>query len=277
MKIGPYDYNIYANNQINAMKDIDMVPLKTVGEASVLVADVGKAQDASQIQYNKVRINGQASVYVPVLKQGGEANTIEVVNGVKRVVSKLLDVPRRLVTEVVFDQSVFVRTAIETLVHEGAIGLVLTGLMILVFLGSMRATVAVFLSIPLSALAAFIALGLGGATVNAMILGGLALAFSRLIDNSVVVLENIFRHLEMGESPGGRRRTRRRGSGLARARRDPDDGGRVFPRHLSLRREPVSVFGAGAVRGAVAVCVLLCGDVRCAALLREFNQGAPGP
>jgi hydrophobic/amphiphilic exporter-1 (mainly G- bacteria), HAE1 family len=201
VKIGPYDYNLYANNQINAMKDIDMVPLKTVGEASVLVADVGKAQDASQIQYNKVRINGQASVYVPVLKQGGEANTIEVVNGVKRVVSKLLDVPRRLVTEVVFDQSVFVRTAIETLVHEGAIGLVLTGLMILVFLGSMRATIAVFLSIPLSALAAFIALGLGGATVNAMILGGLALAFSRLIDNSVVVLENIFRHLEMGEAP----------------------------------------------------------------------------
>ena len=79
--------------------------------------------------------------------------------------------------------------------------LVLTGLMILVFLGSLRATVAVFLSIPLSALAAFTALGLGGSTVNSMILGGLALAFSRLIDNSVVVLENIFRHLEMGESP----------------------------------------------------------------------------
>ena len=201
VKIGPYDYNVYANSQINAMKDINLVPLKTVGEASVLVADVGKAQDASQIQYNKVRINGQPSVYLPVLKQGGDANTIAVVNGVKRVVSKLLDVPKRLVTEVVFDQSVFVRTAIENLVHEGAIGLVLTGLMILVFLGSMRATVAVFLSIPLSALAAFIALGLGGSTVNAMILGGLALAFSRLIDNSVVVLENIFRHLEMGESP----------------------------------------------------------------------------
>ena len=167
----------------------------------MLVGDVGKAQDASQIQYNKVRINGQPSVYVPVLKQGGDANTIAVVNGVRSVISKLLDVPKRLVTQVVFDQSVFVRTAIETLIHEGSIGLVLTGLMILVFLGSMRATVAVFLSIPLSALATFIALGLGGSTVNSMILGGLALAFSRLIDNSVVVLENIFRHLEMGEPP----------------------------------------------------------------------------
>jgi multidrug efflux pump subunit AcrB len=165
------------------------------------VADVGKAQDASQIQYNKVRIDGQPSVYVPVLKQGGDANTITVVDGVKKVVANLLDVPKRLVTHVEFDQSVFVRTAIETLLHEGAIGLVLTGIMILVFLGSMRATAAVFLSIPLSALATFIALGLGGSTVNAMILGGLALAFSRLIDNSVVVLENIFRHLEMGEEP----------------------------------------------------------------------------
>jgi HAE1 family hydrophobic/amphiphilic exporter-1 len=201
VKIGPYDYDIYANNQINAMHDLDLVPLKTVGEASVLVGDVGKAQDASQIQYNKVRVNGQASVYVPVLKAGGDANTITVVNGVKRVVAHLLDVPKELVTQVVFDQSVFVRNAIETLVHEGAIGLVLTGLMILIFLGSMRATAAVFLSIPLSALATFIALALGGSTINAMILGGLALAFSRLIDNSVVVLENIFRHLEMGEPP----------------------------------------------------------------------------
>jgi hydrophobic/amphiphilic exporter-1 (mainly G- bacteria), HAE1 family len=201
VKIGPLDYSVYANSQINSMKDVNLVPLKTVGEASVLVGDIGEAKDAAQIQYNKVRINGQPSVYIPVVKQGGDANTIAVVNGVKKVVAHLLDVPKRLMTEVVFDQSVFVRTAIETLIHEGGIGLILTGLMILVFLGSMRATVAVFLSIPLSALAAFIALDLGGNTINAMILGGLALAFSRLIDNSVVVLENIFRHLEMGEPP----------------------------------------------------------------------------
>jgi hydrophobic/amphiphilic exporter-1 (mainly G- bacteria), HAE1 family len=201
VKIGPLDYSVYANSQINSMKDVDLVPLKTVGEASVLVGDIGEAKDASQIQYNKVRINGQPSVYIPVVKQGGDANTIAVVNGVKDIVAHLLYVPKRLITEVVFDQSVFVRTAIETLIHEGAIGLVLTGLMILVFLGSLRATAAVFLSIPLSALAAFIALDLGGNTINAMILGGLALAFSRLIDNSVVVLENIFRHLEMGEPP----------------------------------------------------------------------------
>jgi HAE1 family hydrophobic/amphiphilic exporter-1 len=187
VKIGPYDYNVYANSQINAMKDINMMPLKTVGDSSVLVADVGKAQDASQIQVNKVRVNGQASVYLPVLKQGGNANTIAVVEGVNKVVSNLLDVPKQLVTQVVFDQSVFVKTAIDNLIHEGSIGMVLTGLMILIFLGNVRA--------------AFIMLGMGGSSVNTMILGGLALAFSRLIDNSVVVLENIFRHLELGEDP----------------------------------------------------------------------------
>ena len=201
VKIGPYDYNVYANSQINEMEDIDQVPLKTIDNASVLVGDVGKAADASQIQYNIVRVDGQPSVYLPVLKQGGDANTIAVVNGIKNAVANLLDVPKQLVTKVVFDQSIFVKNAIENLIHEGAIGLVLTGLMILIFLGSIRATAAVFLSIPLSALAAFIALSMGGSTINAMILGGLALAFSRLIDNSVVVLENIFRHLEMGETP----------------------------------------------------------------------------
>jgi len=201
VKIGPYDYNLYANSQINDVKDINRLPLKTVANASVLVSDVGEAKDASQIQTNVVRVDGQPSVYLPVLKQGGDANTIAVVDGVKRAVSRLLDVPKQLVTKVVFDQSVFVRNAIENLIHEGTIGLVLTGVMILIFLGSLRATAAVFLSIPLSALAAFIALAAGDNTVNAMILGGLALAFSRLIDNSVVVLENIFRHIELGESP----------------------------------------------------------------------------
>jgi multidrug efflux pump subunit AcrB len=201
VRIGPFDYNIYCNSQIEKISDINRIPLKTVGNSSVTVADVGIAKDASQIQNNIVRVDGQKSVYLPVLRQGGDANTIAVVDGIRNGVSKLLDVPKQLVTRVVFDQSVFVRNAIENLIHEGAIGLLLTGLMILVFLGSMRATAGVFLSIPLSALATFFALSLGGGTVNTMILGGLALAFSRLIDNSVVVLENIFRHIELGESP----------------------------------------------------------------------------
>jgi HAE1 family hydrophobic/amphiphilic exporter-1 len=201
VRIGNIDYNLYTNSQLPATSDIDALPLKTVGGASVLVGDVGRAQDAQQIQVNVVRVDGQKSVYLPVLKQGGDTNTIAVVDGVKKAILGLTDVPKRLAAKVVFDQSTFVKTAIETLLHEGAIGLLLTAGMVLLFLGSMRATVAVFLSIPLSALAAFLVIGAGGGTVNAMMLGGLALAFSRLIDNSVIVLENIFRHLEMGEAP----------------------------------------------------------------------------
>ncbi len=201
VKIGPYDYNLYTNSQVPHTEEINNVPLKTVGESSVLVRDIGKAVDSHAIQTNIVRVDGQRSVYLPILKQGGDTNTIAVVSGIKAALGQLVDVPKQLVTKVVFDQSVFVKMAIENLLHEGAIGLVLTGLMILLFLGSMRATAAVFLSIPLSALAAFLAISAAGGTVNTMVLGGLALVFSRLIDNSVVVLENIFRHLEMGEPP----------------------------------------------------------------------------
>jgi multidrug efflux pump subunit AcrB len=200
-QIGLLDYNIYTNSQLRTVKEINDLPVKTVGEAPVRVADIGYAKDAQQIQTNLVRVDGQRSVYTPVLKQGGDTNTIAVVDGVKDRLKHLLDIPKQLVTKVVFDQSIFVKTAIETLIHEGALGLFLTSIMILVFLGSMRATVAVFFSIPLSALAAFICLALGGGSINAMVLGGLALAFSRLIDNSVVVLENIYRHLELGETP----------------------------------------------------------------------------
>jgi HAE1 family hydrophobic/amphiphilic exporter-1 len=201
VKIGPIDYNLYTNSQVPSTQQINDMPLKSVGAASVLVRDIGQAKDAQQIQSNIVRVDGQRSVYLPILRQGGDSNTIAVVNGIKEALLKLVDVPKQLVTRVVFDQSVFVKVAIENLLHEGAIGLILTGVMVLLFLGSMRATAAVFLSIPLSALAAFMAISAGGGTVNTMVLGGLALAFSRLIDNSVVVLENIFRHLEMGEAP----------------------------------------------------------------------------
>src|SRR6516225_1381547 len=201
VQVGPLDYNIYTNSQLRSVGEIDQLPVKMVGQNPVRVADIGHAEDGHQIQTNIVRVDGQRSVYVPVLKQGGDTNTIAVVDGIKDSVLHLFDVPKELVTKVVFDHSVFVKTAIETLLHEGGIGLFLTSVMILVFLGSLRATTAVFFSIPLSALAAFIALSLGGGSINSMVLGGLALAFSRLIDNSVVVLENIYRHLELGEPP----------------------------------------------------------------------------
>jgi multidrug efflux pump subunit AcrB len=202
VQIGRFDYQIYANNQMTRMDDINQTPIKLTGESPVRVSDIGITKDAYTLQYNAVRVDGQRSVYLPILKQGGDSNTIAVVDGVREKLKHLVDAPSTLESAVVFDQSQFVKTAIATLIHEGGIGLLLTCFMILIFLGSFRATLAVSFSIPISACATFIALQLGGSSINTMVLGGLALAFSRLIDNSVVVLENIHRHMELGEPSG---------------------------------------------------------------------------
>ena len=201
VKIGAEDYYVYSNSLVENVADLNNLPIKTVGTSSVTVGDVGEAKDANQLQYNIVRIDGQKSAYIPVMKSGGDSNTIQVVDQLRELTAHLFDLPPQLKTSIVFDQSVFVRQALSTVMHEGFIGLLLTSLMILIFLGSMRATGAVLLSIPISALATFVVLYTLGSTVNTMILGGLALAFSRVIDNSVISLENIYRHLEMGSSP----------------------------------------------------------------------------
>jgi multidrug efflux pump subunit AcrB len=201
VRIGSKDYNIYANSQFPDANSMNQMPLKSVGNSSVLVGDIGKAIDSGALQYNIVRIDGQRSVYVPVFKQGGDSNTITIVNGMKAAIKHLVDIPEALKTDVVFDQSVFVKLAIKNVSKEASIGLVLTGVMILVFLGSPRAMIAVVLSVPLSMVACLLIVDYMGGSINTMILGGLALVFSRLIDNGVIVLENIFRHMEMGESP----------------------------------------------------------------------------
>src|SRR6202522_4071366 len=201
VRIGSKDYNIYANSQFPDAKQMNSMPLKSYGNSSVLVADVGHAEDSGALQYNIVRIDGQRSVYVPIFKQGGDSNTITIVNGMKAAIKHLVDIPESLKTAVVFDQSLFVKLAIENVSKEALIGLVLTGVMILVFLGSPRAMIAVVLSVPLSMVVCLLIVGYTGGSINTMILGGLALVFSRLIDNGVIVLENIFRHMELGESP----------------------------------------------------------------------------
>jgi len=201
VRIGPLDYNIYTNAQVPNAAAINDIPLKTEGENSVFVSDIGKAVDSSFLQYNIVRVDGQKSVYVPILKQGGDTNTIAVVEGIKKAIKTLRDIPAQLKSHVVFDQSLFVKGAISTVLREGGIGIFLTAIMIWMFLGSFRATAAVFLSIPLSVMITFFVLHSAGMTVNSMVLSGLALAFSRLIDDSVVVLENIYRHIEFGEDP----------------------------------------------------------------------------
>ncbi len=199
VRIGPRDYNIYSNSQLSNTKEMNDVPLKAIRNSVLRFGDVGHAEDSSAIQYNIVRVDGQKSVYLPILKQGGNSNTIQIVNGVRARIQNLLDVPKNMVASVVFDQSQYVKMAVANVLREGGIGLVLTALMILIFLGSIRGTISVLISIPVSCLAAFLLLNCFGGTINTMVLGGLALALSRLIDNSVVVLENIFRHMEEGE------------------------------------------------------------------------------
>src|SRR5579875_1734906 len=196
-KIGTKDFYIYSNSMIERIPRIGQVPVKIGrGQAPVLVNDVAKVQDSSQIQYNKVLIDGQPSVYIPVLRQVG-ANTISVVDGVKNLLPKVFDFPAGMKLNAILDQSTYIREAVESLEHEAVSGSVLASLMILIFLGSFRSTFAIFLSI----LAGAFGLFMNGSTINIMTLGGFALAIGRLVDDSVVVLENINRHLAEGREP----------------------------------------------------------------------------
>ncbi|MEB2284617.1 MAG: acriflavine resistance protein B [Polyangiaceae bacterium UTPRO1] len=200
-KIGNTDYFVHTNSMIEDPAAIDDVPLKVgAGAAPVLVRDVAHTEDASQIQQNVVRIDGQRSVYVPILKQSN-ANTIAVVDGVRDVIGKIAGLPQGMKLQPIFDQSGYIRAAIASLRDEAGSAALLASLVILLFLGSFKSTIAIFLSIPLSLLGAAFAMFCGGSTVNVMTLGGFALAIGRLVDNSVVVLENINRHLSLGKGP----------------------------------------------------------------------------
>jgi hydrophobic/amphiphilic exporter-1 (mainly G- bacteria), HAE1 family len=200
-KIGNLDYFVDTNSLIDDPERINDVPVKVgASQAPVLVRDVGHAEDAAQIQQNVVRIDGQHSVYIPVLKQGN-ANTISVVDGVRSLLPKAVGLPSGMKLGAIFDQSKYIRQAVESLEHEAGSAAVLASLVILLFLGSFKSTLAIFLSIPLSLLAAAFGLFLDGSTINVMTLGGFALAIGRLVDDSVVVLENINRHLAHGKSP----------------------------------------------------------------------------
>jgi hydrophobic/amphiphilic exporter-1 (mainly G- bacteria), HAE1 family len=200
VKMGPYDYYVYSNSVVDTLEELNATPVKTVGTSWAAVSDVGRAEDAHQIQYNVVRVDGQKSSYIAIIKQAG-ASTIQVVDALRKLIGHLFNIPKQMKASLVFDQSVYVKQALNSVLAAGMIGLVLTSLMILIFLGKLRPTAAILLSIPLSVVATFVMLYLWGSTVNTMVLGGLALAFSRVLDNSVISLENIYRRLEKGEPP----------------------------------------------------------------------------
>jgi HAE1 family hydrophobic/amphiphilic exporter-1 len=200
-KIGPYDWYIYSNAQIPSASALNHVPVRLgPSQAPTFFGDVGKAENAAEIQYNQVLIDGKPSVYIPIFKQTG-ANTLDVIAGVKQAAKKVTGLPANMTVGTLFSQQGTILDAVHALEHEAVSGALLASLMILIFLGSLRSTFAIFLSIPLSILVGVVGLSFSSQTINLMTLGGFTLAIGRLIDDSTVVLENINRHLAMGKEP----------------------------------------------------------------------------
>src|SRR5437667_86564 len=199
VKIGDFDYNVYSNSIVSLVKEMNDFPVKVMNGVPIYLKDVGTAADSTAVQVNIVRVNGRRSVYVPILKQAG-ANTLAVLDGVREALPKLKGLPADLEVQLLFDQSLYIRQALATVEHEMLLGGGLACVMILLFLGSVRSMLFMWLAIPLSITSALVLLYFTGHTINIMTLGGLALAVGTLVDNSIVVLENIHRHKEMGKS-----------------------------------------------------------------------------
>ena len=197
-KIGPDEYDIHINSSPVTLGGIAELPLRQVNGTTIYMHDVATVSDGSIPQTNIVRQDGHRGVLLTVLKSGN-ASTLSVVGGIRTLLPRIKQlVPPELVMKPIGDQSIFVRASITGVVREAVIAAVLTGLMILLFLGSWRSTIIIAISIPLSILTSIIVLGLIGETINIMTLGGLALAVGILVDDATVTIENIERYLEEG-------------------------------------------------------------------------------
>ena len=197
-KIGEWQYPIRLNSAPEAISALNVLPIKVVAGSPVLVRDVAYVRDGAPPQQNIVRADGRRSILLTVLKNG-EASTLSVVNNVKSFMQQIrAAAPEGTKIDLLFDQSVFVSGAITDVVREAVIAAGLTGLMILLFLGSWRSTLVVLISIPLSILTSLAVLALLGETINIMTLGGLALAVGILVDDATVAIENTYRLMEEG-------------------------------------------------------------------------------
>ena len=197
-KIGQYEYDIQLNSSPETLEGISNLPVKQVAGTTVYLHDVATVADGSIPQTNIVRKDGRRGVLLSVLKSGS-ASTLSVVHGVLAILPQIkATLPPALTITPIGDQSIFVRASVVGVIREAVIAAVLTGLMILLFLGSWRSTVIIAISIPLSILTSIIVLGLLGQTINIMTLGGLALAVGILVDDATVTIENIERYLEEG-------------------------------------------------------------------------------
>jgi multidrug efflux pump subunit AcrB len=196
-KIGLADYQIRLNASPRVLDDMNNLPVKVVNGATVYIKDVAQVRDGYAVQTSIVRTNGSRGALLTVMRNG-KASTLAVVNNVKKALPGILaGLNPALHVRQLFDQSLFVRAAINGVVREAVIAAFLTGLMILMFLGSWRSTVIVCISIPLSILVSLISLSLLGQTINVMTLGGLALAVGILVDDATVEIENTHRNMAM--------------------------------------------------------------------------------
>ncbi len=198
-KIGVNEYNVRLNASPETIAELNRLPVKAVDGAMVYLKDVAQVRDGFSIQTNVVRQNGTRGALLTILKNGN-VSTLEIISKVQQELDRLQGViPKELIIRRMFDQSLFVRASIDALVKEGIIAAILTGLMILLFLGSWRSTVIVCISIPLSIFTSISILYLLGQTINVMTLGGLALAVGILVDDATVEIENIHRNRHLGK------------------------------------------------------------------------------
>src|ERR1700721_716683 len=198
-KIGSFEYQVDMNGAPVTVADLNNLPIKSVGDSTVYIRDVGNVRDGFPPQTNIVRVDGSRSVLRSVLKSG-DASTLDIINGIKQKIPVIQNsLPTHVDIHPVSDQSLFVRASIQGVVREGAIAAGLTGLMILIFLGSWRSTIIIAVSIPLSILTSLIVLSSLGETINIMTLGGLALAVGILVDDATVEVENINRNFDQGK------------------------------------------------------------------------------
>lgn len=199
VKIGTLDYRVNTNSTPALIDTMNAIPVKVIDNVVVYLRDIGYAHDGFVPQTNIVRSGGHRSVLLTLLKNG-PSSTLDIVNKVWEMLPSLrAAAPKGMNIDLLFDQSIFVRAAIKGVVTEGALAALLTGAMILIFLGSWRSTLIVLVSIPLSILTSIICLSLIGETLNVMTLGGLALAIGILVDDATVTIENIHRNMALGK------------------------------------------------------------------------------
>lgn len=200
VRVGDYTYMTPMNSNMNKVEDFLNIPLHKGIGPTVFLHDIATVEDASDVTVGYALVNGKRSVYIPLTKTS-DASTMNVVNALKAKIPEMQSLlPDYIKLQYEFDQSVYVVNAVESLATEGLIGALLTGLVVFLFLGDLRSSLVVIVTIPISLLAAILTLNLAGQTINIMTLSGLALAIGILVDQATVVIENIHQHLEMGKT-----------------------------------------------------------------------------